>query len=45
MYICSWRNYKPFEMNKQLLQESAVSAYQNDFFSGILMLAKKLFMI
>ena len=32
-------------MKKQLLQETTVQEYKGDFFSGILMLVRKLFMV
>ncbi len=32
-------------MKKELLQETTVQEYKSDFFSGILMLVRKLFMI
>jgi hypothetical protein len=32
-------------MKNTLIQEPAIQVYRNDFFSGILMLTKKLFMI
>jgi len=32
-------------MKNPSIQEQTVQVYRNDFFSGILMLAKKLFMI
>ncbi len=33
------------QMKKQLLQETTVQEYKGDFFTGILMLVRKLFMI
>jgi hypothetical protein len=32
-------------MKKQLLQETTVQEYRSDFFTGILMLVRKLFMV
>jgi hypothetical protein len=32
-------------MKDQLIQDNTIQVYKSDFFSGILMLARKLFMI